>query len=589
MGLLFGPSSALGFELDEKQFMPVDEIVPGMTGYGLSVFVGTKIDTFGVEILGVLPTAVPHGDIILARLSGHGLEKSGVIGGMSGSPVYVNGRVIGAVALGWSFSVEPIAGITPIKEMLSLSERSAGVSPAQAASPMSMSPDQWSDLWSAEGRDVFSVLLDSKQRAKRDLGPLATPLAVGGLGDEAAALLGDLTQPLGYQTMMSGSAGDAEPTGIPLKPGSALAVQLASGDASIAAVGTVTWVDGSSVYGFGHPMMGAGPTWLPMAEANILGTMARSSSSFKLGVSGASIGTLTHDYRAGVVGDLETEATTIPVTMNVRIGERTEAFHYEVVDAPGLTPALTGVLAMNTLESLGRPSGEATLSVRAGVSLVGGQSVEQTNLVAGFSPPLVLASRVARLVGLVHGNPASKVEIERVWVDAEVQEEIQASFLERIELEPGPYRPGGSVPLRIWFRNYRGENWFHDTQIEVPANAEAGTYELRAADGGQSARDDQDRAPGAFAGTSVDRVLQILSQEAPFDALVLRLLAAEANPVVGGRELPNLPGSLQQVVSTSLTSGRAGVAKKTIVSQKSERLGRLLIGNRSINVEVVGS
>jgi hypothetical protein len=574
--------------------MAVDEIRPGMRGVGRSVFTGNAVDTFSVEILGVLPTAFPGGDVIIARLSGQGLEQSGIVAGMSGSPVFLDGRLIGAVALGWPFSVEPITGITPIAEMLEVAERAGGGDGSGPLVPVppgsGMDPQGWQALWTADGEAVFDLLLDFPEVELASLTPLETPMTLGGFGNEAAGLVESWLEGTRFLPVLGGAAGldrAAEfPAGDVLEPGSAVGVELVRGDAHVAAVGTVTWVDGDRVYAFGHPVLSRGASAYPLSAARILSVLPRASSSFKLGVVGPEIGAVTHDYRPGVVGLLGPTVPMIPMTLDVTHGDRRRSLRFEILDADGLTAALAGALSINALDALGRQSGAGTLRIEAAVALADGRRVEQETLVAGFSPPTALAGIVARLVGIIHGNPAERVALASVDVRVSVDETIRASFLDRIEVDPGPHRAGEPIPIRVWLRDYRGREHLHSTSIDVPAETPAGTYDLLVCDGAGALRFAQSRAPGMFLSDDLDHILNRLAQEPPFDALVSRLVGESPNPVISGRELPGLPASLKPLVATKLTSGRASAAQNTVHAERIERLDRFLLGCRNVPVEV---
>lgn len=589
-------SADLPASWDPDRFMAVEEIRPGMTGIGKSVFRGTRIEEFPVEILGVLPTPNPGGEIILARLSGQGLEKSGVIAGMSGSPIYIEGRLIGALAFGWSFATEPITGITPIAEMLRLAERPAGTAgagrPREGAAggePRGggLPPRLWEDLWSAPAGDVLALLAEALP-APQGGGPsrVATPLSVFGLTGAGLEQTASFFAPLGWIAAPGGAYGSGDVPATPLEPGSPVGVQLVRGDAQIAAVGTVTWVDGKTIYAFGHPMMARGGSEYPMAAASIVTVMPRASSSFKMGAVGEEIGAIRGDYRAGVLGETGARAPMIPMEVTVISGAGSNRMRFEILDAAALTPALAGIVAMNAMNAETAAQGEVTMVVRTGLTLADGRSIQRETLTAGFSPPAELAGEVARLVALVHGNPEAPVEITGVTVEVRAEDSIRASFLETAEIEPGPYRAGQTVPVRIGLNDYRGGLREVRTSIVIPPATRDGVYELRVCDGGAADEAERSRAPGRFAVRDLDRMFALLAEERPGDAIVVSILQNVSHPVVEGREFPALPGSLIQALGGPESAQRTTVAQARVLEERLERIGRLVIGCRTVALRV---
>ncbi len=569
---------------DPALYMGVDEIRPGMTGTGRSVFRGTEIEEFDVEILGVLETATPRGDIILARLSGKGLEKSGVVAGMSGSPIYVDGRLIGALAYGWSFSSEPITGITPIAEMLALGDRAAASGPP-GASGRSAVP--WDRLWEARGAEALDLLTAGGESPPSGWAPLRVPVALGGFDEASAAEAARLLSGYGFTTVQGGGAGsDPEGTFPPLEPGGAVGVELVRGDAQIAAVGTVTWTDRDRVLAFGHRMMGRGPAAYPMGPARILTILPRLSESFKIGVVGRPVGAVTRDYYPGVMGTVGAEAGMVPLSLRTRFGDREEDLRFEILEAENLTPALAGVVVMNAINSLGWDMGMATVRVTTTVTLADGRQVTAVDMNAGSSPPRDVAGEVSRLVGLIHGNPFRTVRISDIQVDAEVQEDIQAAFLELVSVPAGPHEPGSNVPVTLTFRDYRGATRTRTMSFPLPGDLAEGSYDLTACGAEADARREATRAPGRYQPTSFDRLLELLGEEDPYDTLVLRLHDPEPNPVVRGRELPGLPRSLKAPLLTPGVGGRASATTGSVAAVLRERLDRVLVGCREATIKV---
>lgn len=574
---------------DESRFLGIEEITPGMRGIGRSVFRGGTIDTFAVEIIGVLPTASPGGEMILARLEGQGLETSGIVAGMSGSPVYLDGRIIGAVAFGWSYSKEPICGITPIAEMLKLDARAGGAVPASAAARPGgegLSVERWQQLLTTRGEEVFSLLRPDPV-AGDDFIPLPVPTTSGGLGLVAAE---HLPQVLGHGFSAALPAGQGKATSsrsaASFEPGSALGVALVTGDAQVAAIGTVTWAEDDRVFAFGHRMMNLGASAYPLTTADILTVMPRVNTSFKMGVSGPVVGAVTRDYRAGIVGTLNAVPRMIPMTLTLDFNGRRETLHYELLDAELLTASLAGLISLNSMDAFNRASGPSTIRMKSTVRLTTGESVTARAFHAGFAPPLSLAGEVARLVGLIHANPFQPVGVDHIAVEAAMDDAIEVSFLQRVEALPGPYHPGDELALTLVFRDYRGDTRSVTERWVLPPALPAGRYRLTVCDGAQAAREEAERSPGTHAPQNLTQLLALLNEGDARDHLVVRLVSNTPSPVVEGRELPRLPRSLRATMASPTAGGRVSATTGTVMWERRVSLDRGAVGCQGLNITV---
>ena len=569
---------------DNTRFMSVGEIRPGMKGIGRSVFQGTKVEEFQVEILGLVNTPSPRGTMIMAQLSGHDLENTGVVAGMSGSPIYIDGKLIGALAFGWSYSSRPVAGITPIEEMLRLEARPAA-NPALAEARSGMVPEDWQALLASRGEEAMAVLSRGLAEPGGNAAPWSVPLTLSGFPDGSGRLLSGIVEQRGFFPMDAGSAGaGAMPDAASeLVPGSAVAVELVRGDAQLAAIGTLTWRDGNRVWAFGHPMLNLGATAYPLSQASIVTVMPRLSTSFKMGGPGTSLGAITRDYSAGVMGELGAQPRLIPLDVDLTYGGKTQHLHYEVLDAEAWTPILVGFIASSTIESLGRASGATTLRIHTDVTISDGDSVASGSTMAGFTPPAALAGEVARVVGLVHGNPFEAARIQRIGVLVHLDDAIDAAFLEGITLDRGQtLHSGDALPVRLDLRGYRGEAWSKTVNFQIPDGLPPGSYRLLVCDGAQAAKAEAERAPGGMTPRSLKQLSRVLAQAPASDAVIVRLLDATSNPVVSGDELPRLPGSLRPVVQSPLSAGKVEKTEGTILAEERVSVGRVVLGSYTV-------
>ncbi len=484
--------------------MPVSEIRPGMVGVGHTVFAGTRVEEFRANIIGVIENVMgPRRNLILAKLEGGPLADTGVIAGMSGSPVYINGRLIGAVSysLG-SFSKEPIAGITPIEEM---TEEAVLTTPRPAGARVHLEFPLTRDNLIAAFRKALNwnrPFADRPSDAQlvgatavagfgpNELGtmlrPIATPLVMGGFEPDFGAMLGAAFQDQGF--VPTGAAAGLRPGDMPfegpLKPGDALGVTFVSGDLLLGGTGTVTHIDGDHVYAFGHPMYNLGPTQFPMTRAYVYTVLPSLFSSTKLSTTSEVIGTLLQDRATTIAGKLGPGPALIPVTLTLEAerGSR-RTFNFGVVKDQLFTPLMTYSALVNTLLSYERQNGTATFAVTGSATLKNHGVVTFDNLFSGGDSPAIsaAASVIAPVTTLVN-NDDEAVEIERLDLTMKTSEEPRTATLQRVWIDDPRPRAGRSVPLKVHLRTYRGEDVLRTVPIEIPATAR-GSLQVVVSDG----------------------------------------------------------------------------------------------------------
>ncbi len=398
--------------------MPLSQVKPGMKGRGKSVFQGQTIEDFEVEILGVLENNQPKRNIILARLKGRGLESTGIIQGMSGSPVYIDGKLIGAVAYGFSFSKEPIAGITPIEEMLAV-ERA----PAEPKAGAVSAPPLRDDLSQAELSETFLRALASRPDEKASgaaISPLDMPLVFSGFSAGAFERARAFFAPSGFRAVRAGTgvgqtpAADA-PAGPSVREGDAVGVQLIGGDLDLSAVGTATYVDGKKILAFGHPLYNLGAVEYGLTRADVIAVMPSLESSFKLATAGPVIGRFTQDRTAGTVGEIGVMPRLIPLNISVRTGSGDRKdFKLKLVADKFLTPALVNLAVSGLITGEQRSLGDISLDFDADIFLdKGGLSVHLEDLFSGSydNPAVSLSGLLAAVVHYLMNNEFKDVGI----------------------------------------------------------------------------------------------------------------------------------------------------------------------------------
>ncbi len=535
----------------------VDEITRGQTGYGISVFAGNEAERFEVEVLGVLRDFSPRASAIIARLTGQGLEESGVIAGMSGSPVYIDGRLAGAVAFSWNYAKEAIAGITPIEEMRQI----AAAAPSGAGTSSS-----WRRI-SAQPVMTFEELLEgnlSQDLLVQELARLTPSLAAGarpgvvwatgGFGELSQRLLGTALGAIsnaGTLRRRSGSAilGEAQ-DGAPdlaLAPGSPVAAALVRGDLQLAATGTVTDRFGDQVLAFGHPFLGYGPVRLPMAAAEVITVISSTSNSFKLSNLGPVVGAFEEDRRAGILGRLDAVAPTLPLAIKISgngIPEE-QTFHMEIAQLPALLPTLMAISTLGTLEAAGHASGPQGLDLRAHVSLgdLGGLEIDQS--FDGDGAATQAAVYLLTLVSMATQTPLEDVEVERVEVELKRSARVRTATLKGAHAQKTRVEPGETVSVFLDWIHQGGRSERTTLEVPVPADIADGPYYLMLGDG-VSADSTRFILEPAAPVTYPQQLRLLRSLHSRQDLVVLGLVPA---PGIAsqGELLPQLPGSMRSL------------------------------------------
>ncbi len=586
--------------------MDVKDIRPGMVGIGHTVFDGTHVEEFKANILGVLENVIgPRRNLILARLEGGPLANTGVIAGMSGSPVYVDGKLIGAVsyALG-SFSKEPIAGITPIAEMTD-STAQGSIRPAGARVKVEFPLTReglssafrkalsWNRPFAERPNDSeLSGLTSVAGLGGSQLGtllrPIATPLVMSGFEPDLAEMFGSAFRDQGFIPTGGSAAGmhlGEKPYEGPLKPGDAVGVMLVGGDLMLGGTGTVTHIDGDRVYAFGHPMYNLGPTEFPMTRAYVYTILPSLFSSMKLSTTGEVIGTVLQDRATAIAGRLGKGPRMIPISValeSTRVPKQT--FHFTVANDPLFGPLMTYASILNTLGSYERQFGAATFSVKGSVKVQKHDPIAFDNLFAGDQSAVGAAAYIVGPMSALMGNDYEKIDIDGLDVTFGTTEEPKTATLERVWLDDPRPRAGRTVPLKVMFRTYRGDEVVRTLPIEIPHNAN-GSLSLLVSDGGRLGMNEQ-REARAPQPRSVDQIIKTLNKGRRNNSLYIKLLGSDAGAVVNGELLSALPPSVLSVLEGDRNGGNFNPLHNATLGEWELPTEHAVTGARTLTITV---
>ncbi|HKD17116.1 MAG TPA: SpoIVB peptidase S55 domain-containing protein [Thermoanaerobaculia bacterium] len=532
--------------------LPAGEITPGMKGYGFSDFGdGKGVQRFDVEIIGLLKSYAPKQDLILARVAGSNLEKTGIIAGMSGSPIYVDGKLVGALAYGWPFSRDPICGITPIQSMLDIRKAPAAppVPIGGAATRVSAFVSAFKDRSFAA---PFAALLAPLKAEPASAGPSPLPLPVslsgpvrpGKLFDEIAESSGWLVAPAGASAAAASSPGASPATldaGSHLEPGSAVAAVLLSGDMVLSATGTVTWVDGNSVLAFGHPFLSMGPVDMPMASADVLTVLPSIYRSFKFATTGPVLGSVSQDRSTGILGNFGGAPKMVPVTIRLTSEDLpTQTFRFEVVHNSMLTPILLGLAVDNVLTTLEKRAGERTIVWKSAIDTPD-RTVRWDSVFSGLGAKDDAVASLALLTNFLMANEFRDLPIRGVDVEITHSDRLQSARMVHVEAQKERVRPGETVPVWVDLEDFRGGPRRVVLNARIPDDAPPGPLTVFIGDGNAATAYDLSLFPPDP--HSLDQVLDFLGRVRPANTVNLIAYRPAAGALVNGEALAGLPPS----------------------------------------------
>jgi hypothetical protein len=577
---------------DPQRHMLVSEVKPGMKGYGLSVFMGTKIERFDVEVISILKNFNPRQDVVLIRATGCNLEHTGAIAGMSGSPIYLkddNGkdRMIGAFAYGWPMMKDPLAGVQPIEYMLSIPLQASG-DPAKRAipSPKPLTVDGPAGTSSDAGGNwsVLTALLDSKAAIRNQLAaqpqpstnltqmrPLMVPLAASGIAARSLQQLAGAFDSLGMVPLQAGGGTGTlvAPTTAPanartrLEPGSVMAIPLLTGDMDLTAVGTCTDVVGDRVYGFGHPFTSEGPVAMPMCSGSINGIIANLVTSFKLGAATAQEGTLLADQTTGVAGRIGTPAVTAPMKLRVHYADQSldQTFRFNAVVHPRYTPLLASTAMFGAISASRELPHHNTVRYNITANFADGHVVKLSDTLSDVNPATLFAELGAPLTAAAE-NPFARVLLKDMEGEVEVWDDSREAQILSAGVSRQVYRPGDTVRFFAAVRPFRGVDVIHPLEFKLPDDLPDGSYTITISDLTRFMLDEHTNSPFRFAASNINDVFDAINEigKLQSDSFYLRLIRTNQSVAIGRAAMPRLPGTQRQML---LEATRADVVAYT--------------------------
>jgi hypothetical protein len=565
------------------QIMKVDEVRPGMKGIGYTVFQGTKPETMGVEVLGVLHNMNgPKSDVVLVRLLGNKAEFTGVVAGMSGSPVYIDGKLLGAIAyrIG-QFSKEPIAGVTPIEQMLEINEFDQSVPQGGGTSVARATVASKTSTPGAEDSNPI-------QSYAQYLTPIDAPFVFNGFNEAAIRQFAPQLSSMGITPVMGVGSASKEKQPEPLVPGSAVSAILVRGDMDVAATCTVTYMDKDHLLACGHPLMQYGMVDMPMTKANVVATLASPLNAFKIINTTEPVGAFVQDRHTGILGRFDREPKMIPVTLSIHGPSGPREYHYEVLNNAKLTPVMMMTTVYNALMGMNQYGEETTYRMNGRIHVNGFTDVRMTNM---FSPvdatptAYAVAMALGEHFGRIYDNPFEAPTVSGMTLEFDLERERRAAVLESARTDVTEARPGDEITIEAVLRPYRGDRIVRRIPVRVPTSAPKGSLRILVSDAETL---DRSRRSTPAMGRRMDlhSTIEVLNKEHLNDHLYVSLLEANPQATVEDKVMPAVPLSVMNVMEGMRATQEMVVFNESAVNEASTPVGYVVSGAQIISVSI---
>ena len=585
-----------------SNYFPLAELKAGMKGTARTVFRGIEPEEYQVEILGVVPGAVgPKQDMIVGRISGGSADRTSVFAGMSGSPVYIDGRLVGAIAYSFPFAKEPICGITPIAQMLSIFEQNQNIKikskEPRAVSFAELAATDWKANFPGSRRISSSLTANANSNsalnaiAGQTFQPIATPVAFNGFSQETLNQFTPQLLSVGlFPVSAVGGAAGISPLKAAnektLQGGAAVSMALVRGDASMAASGTVTMRDGDKIYAFGHPFLSLGTSDLPMSESSVVTVIPNVNNSFVIAVPNQMVGTMTQDRATGVFGKLGQSPKMIPVKINLETSRgQNETFNFEIAKDDFLTPVLLNMTIYNAVVANERGLGDSMIELAGEIKIKNQPSVILERRFTGASAVSIAAASVSVPVNALLDSRFENVEISEVNLNLTSVDGSRTAILERIVVDKTEVRAGETVEVQAFVRTDTGRTFSQRIPVSIPADTPSGTLSVTVSDGSLL----NAAAPSKqFIPKDLSELVKVINEIKKADRLYVQLNRVTSGAIIGASELPNLPPSMLATLNNNRTAGGFKPTLSTVLTEQELAPAEFIIsGQQVLTIHVV--
>ncbi len=589
-----------GSSAASSNFLRLSDVKEGMRGTAKTVFRGSVPEEFSVEILGVVPGGIgPKQDMIVGRISGGGADRTAVFAGMSGSPVYIDGKLVGAISYSFPFSKEAICGITPIEQMVNIFEnrvpaRTVAREPRTFSFAELASTDVFGGLSKPASNGIVSGVSQGSPMmavAGQSFQRIATPITFTGISQQTLSMFSPQLVRSGLLPVAAaGGAAAMSPMKTAdantLVGGTSVSMQLTRGDYSMAAAGTVTLRDGDKIYAFGHPFLNLGSSDLPMSESHVVTVIPNVNNSFKLAVPDAMVGSMTQDLATGVFGKLGKAPAMIPVRLNIQTSRgATEEVNFEVARDEFLTPLLLNMAIYNAVTANERGLGDTTVDIKSTVKLKGQVPILIQRKFAGAQAQLMASGSVVAPVNVLLKSRFDDLNIEGITVDIASTDGTHTGILDRLSVDKTQVKAGETIEIQAFARTNAGRVFIQRIPVTIPKDTPAGAFKIIIGDGSQVQKES---ASQHFVPATLADLVAAINDLKTSDRFYAVGTRTSTGAVVGSSEMPNLPPSMIATLNNDRTTGVVKPTVQTVVIEKTLPPSEMIItGQQSVSIEIV--
>lgn len=581
---------------DNPEIFPLSQVKPGMKGVAYTIFEGDQIEKVDLVVIGVLHNAIgPKQDVILVQLIGEKVERTGVVAGMSGSPVYFDGKLAGALSLKLGiFTKDAIGGVTPIENMLDVEKSSAAPAVASAGTPSGTPSGIMTSATLAplEARVPIpeNFIHQTSAGAGQFLVPIETPLISSGLYPETLAQFSKDFSAWGMSVMAGGTSAPSPDDGN-LQPGDMVGIDLIRGDLTISPGCTVTTVVGDRILACGHPIFGLGSVAMPLTRGHVLTTLSSSLTSTKIMSHGGTIGTLTQDRLTAVMGKLGAGPPMIPVEVELLTPVAKKDFHFEVIESPQLTPLLVALATFNGIVANPAYGEGFTLRLDGTITLKDHTPVRLENLFAPVDAPMATGIGVALSVqgafARIYSNPYELPQVEKINLRVTALSQRRLAMIENAWIEKNEVGPGETLSVKVLLRPYRGAPFIQEIPITIPPQSARGTLQLVVSDADTLNRTVLSLAIASQAQLSgLEELIKLINRERQNDRLYATLFQPTPTLLIEDKEMPNAPVSEINVLDQRQNPGGARLLHQSKAGEWSVEMHQVIAGEHTLTITV---